>query len=50
MQRAGRWSRREPRLASAAALVAVTLLAGIAATTVQWKRAEASAQTARQNL
>ncbi|HEU4990935.1 MAG TPA: serine/threonine-protein kinase [Luteimonas sp.] len=41
-ERAQRWRRREPRLAAATAIAVVALLAGIAATTWQWR--EASAQ------
>ena len=47
-QRAVRWARREPAIAAASGLAALALLAGMAATTHQWRRAEASAAAARQ--
>lgn len=43
-----RWTRREPRLAAASALGVLSLVAGLAATTHQWQRAEATAQAARE--
>ena len=45
-QRLARWVRREPRLAAASGLLVLALLAGFAASTVQWRRAEANAQRA----
>lgn len=47
-QRLFRWARREPRLASAIVLGAIALLIGTVATALQWRRAEASAISARQ--
>jgi WD40 repeat protein len=49
MQRCGRWARREPKLAAAAAISVFVLLAGLAATSFEWRRAESSADTS-QNL
>jgi serine/threonine-protein kinase len=46
-QRVLRWVRREPRLAGSAALIAASLVAGVVATGMQWHRAEANAQHAR---
>ncbi|HEY2345308.1 MAG TPA: serine/threonine-protein kinase [Xanthomonadaceae bacterium] len=40
-ERAQRWLRREPKLAAAVGLAALTLLIGAAATTWQWKKAAA---------
>ena len=45
-QRIGRWARREPKLATVGALAVVTLLVGMLATALQWKRAEANASEA----
>jgi hypothetical protein len=45
-QRVLRWARREPRLALSAAAGTTALLAGIAATTQQWQRAEGNARSA----
>jgi WD40 repeat protein len=47
VQRALRWGRREPKLAAATLLSLVALIGGLAATTQQWRRAEASAESAR---
>ena len=43
MQRLLRWARREPRLAAASALTAAALIAGVVATSLQWRRAEHNA-------
>ena len=45
-QRVVRWTRREPKLAIACALVVLALVAGLAATTQQWRRAEGNAERA----
>lgn len=45
-QRLLRWTRREPKLAIASALVAIALVAGLAATTREWLRAERNAERA----
>ncbi|MFO1507763.1 MAG: tetratricopeptide repeat protein [Lysobacterales bacterium] len=45
-QRIGRWARRQPKIAIAAALVALSLVAGLVATTSQWQRAERNASRA----
>jgi len=45
-QRVLRWARREPRLATVAALTVIVLLAGVAATSLQWQRAEQNANRA----
>jgi hypothetical protein len=42
IERFRRWTRREPRVAGLAVVVAVSLIAGIFATTMQWQRAEAA--------
>lgn len=47
VQRAMRWARREPRFAAASGLAALALVAGMAATTHQWQRADSSAAAAR---
>jgi len=44
LQRLARWAQREPRFAIAAALALCALLAGIAVTALQWRRAERDAQ------
>jgi WD40 repeat protein len=49
-QRLVRWSRREPRVALAAAGAVLSLLAGLFATSLQWQRAEAHADDARTHL
>ncbi|MGH8121170.1 MAG: protein kinase domain-containing protein, partial [Rudaea sp.] len=46
IQRTWRWARREPKFAVAAALALTALLAGLATTTAQWRRANANAQRA----
>lgn len=45
-QRLGRWTRREPKLALSSGLAVLALLAGLAATTQQWRRADANADRA----
>lgn len=50
MQRVSRWARREPKLAATGLLAFAILLVGLLATTQQWRRAEASAGAARDNL
>lgn len=47
-QRLGHWARREPRLAFASSGVALALLVGITATSLQWQRAERSATSIRE--
>src|SRR5262249_19775014 len=49
-QRAVRWTRREPQLAAAVFAAFAALLVGLAATTQQWRRADASAGAGRENL
>lgn len=49
-ERTYRWSQREPRVAVAAAIALSALLLGLAATQVQWRRAEANAAAARDSL
>jgi len=46
-QRALRWGRREPKLAAATLLSLAALIGGLAATMQQWRRAEASAESAQ---
>jgi dipeptidyl aminopeptidase/acylaminoacyl peptidase len=46
-QRAQRWVRREPKLAAATLLAFAALLAGLVATTQEWRRADDNAATAR---
>jgi dipeptidyl aminopeptidase/acylaminoacyl peptidase len=50
LQRAARWARREPRLAAASTLAVLALVAGLAATTQQWRAAQANAMTASERL
>ena len=50
LQRMVRWAKREPKLATAAGCAVAILLVGLAATTMQWRRADASANVARENL
>lgn len=47
-QRFAHWVGREPRAALAIAVAALALLAGMLATTMQWRRAEAKAAEARE--
>src|SRR5690348_27411 len=49
-QRASRWAKREPKLATTIACAIVALIAGLIATTTQWRRADASADQARDSL
>jgi serine/threonine protein kinase/WD40 repeat protein len=49
-QRARRWSRREPRLAIAIGFALCALLIGLGATSLQWRRADASAAAAQASL
>lgn len=49
-QRMWRWARREPRVAAGLGFAALSLVAGVIATSVQWSRAEANASTASQRL
>lgn len=48
LQRLSRWARREPRVAAAGTATALAVLAGLVATTVQWRRAEIQTQRAEQ--
>lgn len=50
LQRVSRWARREPKLAAITVLAFAILVAGLAATTQQWKRADFNAHVARDNL
>lgn len=47
-QRLGHWTQREPALAFAVAGTGVALISGIAATSLQWQRAERNAAAARE--
>ncbi|MBN8736247.1 MAG: protein kinase [Xanthomonadales bacterium] len=49
-QKVLRWARREPKLATAAGCAVAALVIGLVAATTQWRRAEASADTARESL
>jgi len=49
-QRAWRWAKREPRLAGMTICAFLVLVIGLAATTQQWRRADANADAARGNL
>ena len=49
-QRMRRWARREPRLALAVAASVLALIAGLAATSQQWRRAEGNAESSRNLL
>ncbi len=49
-QKTWRWVQREPKLATAAGCAVAALVIGLIAATTQWRRAEASANTARENL
>jgi hypothetical protein len=49
VQRGWRWARREPKFAVSALLAVIALLAGLAATTQQWRRANANATRAEAN-
>ncbi len=48
-QRALRWARREPKLATAVLAAFAALMIGLAATTKQWRRADDNAQHAQAN-
>jgi WD40 repeat protein len=48
-QRAGRWVRREPKIAGLALLVFVALIGGLIATTAQWRLAQSNARAAASN-
>lgn len=50
IQRAARWAKREPKLATAAGCAMAALVIGLIAATTQWRHAEASANAARENL
>ena len=50
MQRLGRWAKREPRLAATVACAILALIVGLIATSYQWRRADAGADAARENL
>ncbi len=47
LERVERWARRQPLQAALALLLAISFLAGFAATSLQWRRAESNAATAR---
>jgi tetratricopeptide (TPR) repeat protein len=47
-QRVGHWTQREPALAFAVGGAGIALVAGIAATSLQWQRAERNAAAARE--
>ncbi|MBS0430898.1 MAG: protein kinase [Proteobacteria bacterium] len=49
-QRFSRWSRREPKVAVSLACAILVLVIGLIATTTQLRRADASADAARENL
>jgi hypothetical protein len=49
-ERIQRWVRRDPKLAGAAAIVALSLATGLIATSQQWRRAEDNAATSRELL
>ena len=50
VQRIGRWARREPKVAAGLGLAVLSLVVGVIATSTQWRRAEANANTASQRL
>ncbi|MBS0557328.1 MAG: protein kinase [Proteobacteria bacterium] len=51
LQRSARWARREPKIVATALFALLALLIGLAATTMQWRRANANAQhAARETL
>lgn len=50
LQRMARWAKREPKFATASGLAVVALVAGLAATTQQWQRADRNAMTASERL
>ena len=47
-QRLAHWASREPRAAMAITVAALALIAGMVGTTMQWRRAEAKAEEARE--
>ncbi len=49
IQRIGRWTRREPRVAATATLALLALLGGLLTTTHQWQQARSSARLAANN-
>ncbi|MGH8029177.1 MAG: hypothetical protein ACREO3_04485, partial [Arenimonas sp.] len=49
-ERLGRWARRDPKLAIAASALLATLVVGVVATSLQWKRAESNAAASRELL
>lgn len=49
VQRIVRWARREPKLAATVACAACALIAGLVATTYQWRRADTNAHVAQVN-
>ena len=49
-QRMSRWAQREPRLALAVAASVLALIAGLAATSQQWRRAEGNAESSHNLL
>ncbi len=50
LQRVGRWARRQPRQAALAGMLAASLLGGLLATSLQWRRAEGNAAVSRSLL
>lgn len=50
VQRLGRWAKREPKLATTVACALLALIVGLVATTWQWRRADTSADAARDSL
>lgn len=49
VRRIGRWARREPWLAATASIAILALIVGMAATSLQWMRAERNAAVAQSN-
>lgn len=50
VQRSWHWARREPRVAAGLCFAVLSLLVGVFATSLQWRRAESNATTASQRL
>ena len=48
LQRSARWARREPKIVGAVVLALLAMLAGLIATTSQWRRAEAQRHLAQE--
>jgi WD40 repeat protein len=48
LQRGARWAQREPKIVAAALLALLALLVGLAATTLQWRRAESERHLAQE--